>query len=98
MIANGEPFVQIIHGFAEMTMESDTHPCDGLLGGFIGDRMVISVDGAQVVQEPPFVTQFVPTVPALSVTLTYALTDTPASPVRPPPVLSTSRLYLSPLV
>jgi hypothetical protein len=48
-------WLQIIHGFAEMTMETDTHPCDGLLGGFIGDRMVISVDGAQVVHEPPFV-------------------------------------------
>jgi hypothetical protein len=55
MIANGEPFVQIIHGFAEMTMETDTHPCDGLLGGFIGDRMVIALEGAQVVHEPPFV-------------------------------------------
>jgi hypothetical protein len=56
MIANGEPFMQIIHGFTEMTMETDTHPCDGLLGGFIGDRMVIAVEGAQVVHEPPFVT------------------------------------------
>ena len=58
--------MQIIHGFAEMTMETDTHPCDGLLGGFIGDRMVIAVEGAQVVVLAPFVTfcedTFIPSV------------------------------------
>jgi hypothetical protein len=55
-MANGEPLVQIIHGFAEMTTETDTHPCHGLMGGFIGDRLVIEVEGSQVVHEPPFAT------------------------------------------
>jgi hypothetical protein len=54
MIANAEPFVQIIHWCAEMAMEMETHPCDSLLGGFIGDRMVIEVEGARVMHEPPF--------------------------------------------
>jgi hypothetical protein len=32
IMVNGDPFVQIAHGFAQMTMEAATHPCDGLIG------------------------------------------------------------------
>jgi hypothetical protein len=58
-LANGqrkEPFVQIAHGFAQMTMEEAHHPCNSLIGRFFRDRMAIKVNGTQVVHEPPFIT------------------------------------------
>jgi hypothetical protein len=62
-VVNGEPFVQIAHGFAQMTPmeEQATHPCNKQLtvSSWERHRMVIEVNGTpQVMQERahPFVT------------------------------------------
>ena len=55
VMVNGEPFVQIAHGFGQLALETEDHAFDGVLGCFLGDRIIMSFQGNTVIQEPDFV-------------------------------------------
>jgi hypothetical protein len=56
VMVNGEPFVQIAHGFGQLALEMEDHAFDGVLGCFLGDRIIMSFQGNTVIhQEPDFV-------------------------------------------
>ena len=56
MMANDSNMVHVVHSFGQMMLEEEAHPCDGLFGGFLGDRSVMDFDGDCVIQDPEFVT------------------------------------------
>jgi hypothetical protein len=56
IMANKSPVVQVVHGFGQMMLEDDSHPCDGTLGCFIGDRSIMEFNGDTVIQDPEFTT------------------------------------------
>jgi hypothetical protein len=56
MLTQGDMSIQIAHGFAQMAMEEDSHPCHRLLGFFLGDRIVTTFQNEAVLQDPLFVT------------------------------------------
>jgi hypothetical protein len=55
IMVNGEPFVQIAHGFGQMALEMEAHAFNGMLGCFLGNRIIMSFQGNTVIQEPDFV-------------------------------------------
>jgi hypothetical protein len=56
MLTQGDMSIQIAHGFAQMAMEADSHPCHGLLGFLLGDWIVTTFQNEAVLQDPLFVT------------------------------------------
>jgi hypothetical protein len=56
ILTQANPHIQIAHGFAQMAMEQDSHPCHGVLGFFLGDRIVTVFQNEAILQDPPFVT------------------------------------------
>jgi hypothetical protein len=56
MLTNGDLGIQLAHGFGILALESDQHPSNGLIGCFIGDRVITNFQGETIVQEPQFVT------------------------------------------
>jgi hypothetical protein len=54
-MVNGEPFVQIAHGFRQLALETEDHMFDGVFGCFLGDRIIMSFQGNTAIQEPDFV-------------------------------------------
>jgi hypothetical protein len=56
MLTNGEYCIQMAHGFGILALESDHHPSNGLIGCFVGDRVITDFQGETIIQEPQFVT------------------------------------------
>jgi hypothetical protein len=55
VMVNGKPFVQIAYGFGQLALETEDHTFDGVLGCFLGDRIIMSFQGNTIIQEPDFV-------------------------------------------
>jgi hypothetical protein len=56
VITNGDQCIQLAHGFGILALESDQHPSNGLIGCFVGDRVITEFQGETIIQEPQFVT------------------------------------------
>jgi hypothetical protein len=56
MLTNGNPCIQMAHGFGIIALESEEHPSNGLIGCFVGDRVITEFQEATILQEPQFVT------------------------------------------
>jgi hypothetical protein len=56
MLTNGVPCIQVAHGFGMLALESEQHPCNDLIGCFVGDRIIMEFQGETILQEPQFVT------------------------------------------
>jgi hypothetical protein len=56
MLTNGESRIQLAHGFGILALDTEQHPSNGLIGCFLGDRIITEFNGETIIQEPQFVT------------------------------------------